>query len=114
MIPALKTLSIAIPLALLVSSPSLAASVHSWDGTWSGMLNNIEPVSVTIAGGRVVGYTIRGEAPYPVQFSSVTPTAVSFGDRVNYTVKITKKGEKSASALAHSSMGDGSASLTKD
>jgi hypothetical protein len=28
------------------------------------MLNKSEPVSVTIAGGKVVGYSIRGVAPY--------------------------------------------------
>ena len=112
--PVIKTLAIIAPLALLVPSASRAASTHYWDGTWSGMLNNIEPVSVTIAGGKVVGYTISGAAPYPVQFSSVTPTVVSFGDHANYSVKLTKKGEKSALGFAHSPMGDGSASLTKD
>src|SRR5271167_86110 len=101
-----KTLLLVAPLALFAASPSQAASTRSWDGTWSGMLNNVEPVSITIAGGKVVGYTIRGAAPYPVQFSSVTATAVSFGDHENYSVKITKKGEKSALGFAHSPMGD--------
>lgn len=110
---ALKTLLIVIPLALLVPSASLAGSAYSWDGTWSGMLNS-EPVSVTIAGGKVVGYTIRGVSPYGIQFSSVTRTTVSFGDRANYAVKITKKSEKSARGFAHGPMGDGFASLTKD
>jgi len=111
---ALKTLSIAVPLALLIPSASLAGSAHSWDGKWSGTLNKVEPVSVTIAGGKVVGYTIRGFAPYGIEFSSVSRTTVSFGDRANYNVKITKKGEKSAQGFAHGPMGDGVALLTKD
>ena len=112
--PAIKTLAIIAPLALIVPSASRAASTHYWDGTWSGMLNNIEPVSVTIAGGKVVGYSIRGVAPYGIEFSSVSRTTVSFGDRANYNVKITKKGEKSAQGFAHGPMGDGVAFLTKE
>jgi len=110
---ALETLSIAVSLALFVPSASLAGSA-SWDGTWSGMLNKSEPVSVTIAGGKVVGYSIRGVAPYGIEFSSVSRTTVSFGDRANYNVKITKKGEKSAQGFAHGPMGDGVAFLTKE
>jgi hypothetical protein len=109
---ALTTLSIGVSLALLIPSASLAAS--AWDGTWSGMLNKSEPVSVTIVGGKVVGYKIRGFSPYGIEFSSVSRTTVAFGDRTNYTVKITKKSEKSAQGFAHGPMGDGVASLTKE
>jgi hypothetical protein len=109
---ALTTLSIAVSLALLAPSASLAAS--AWDGTWSGMLNKSEPVSVTIVGGKVVGYKIRGFSPYGIEFSSVSRTTVAFGDRTNFTVKITKKSEKSAQGFAHGPMGDGVASLTKE
>jgi hypothetical protein len=108
----LKTLSIGVSLALLIPSASLAAS--AWDGTWSGMLNKSEPVSVTIVGGKVVGYKIRGFSPYGIEFSSVSRTTVAFGDHTNYNVKITKKGEKSAQGFAHGPMGDGVASLTKE
>jgi len=45
-----------------VMSNAPAHADSSWDGTWAGTLNN-EPVSVTIASGRVVGYTIRGFSP---------------------------------------------------
>ena len=108
----LATLSIGVSLALLVPSASLAGS--AWDGTWSGMLNKIEPVSVTIAGGKVVGYKIRGFSPYGIEFSSVSRTTVAFGDKTNYNVKIMKKGEKSAQGFAHGPMGDGVAFLTKE
>lgn len=107
----LPILSIVIPLALLVPLPAQAGS--AWDGTWSGMLNKSDPVSVTIADGKVVAYSIRGAAPYPIQFSMVTYNTVSFGDGTNYNVRITKRGERVASGFAHSPMGDGSAALTK-
>src|SRR5271155_3042141 len=53
------------------------ASHSSWDGTWEGMLNKTDPVSVTIAGGKVVGYTIRGFTPLPIQSASVGRSSVS-------------------------------------
>ena len=109
---ALETLSIAVSLALLVPSASLAGSA-SWDGTWSGMLNKSEPVSVTIAGGKVVGYAIRGGEPFGIGYSKVTLTSVSFGDHDNYSVTITKTGARSATGKAQSPLGTGSASLIK-
>jgi hypothetical protein len=112
-ISALQIFSIVVPLAILVPSSSQAGSNTSWDGTWSGVVNKSDPVSVTIADGKVVGYTIRGAAPYPIEYSRVTYNTVSFGDRANYNVRITKRGERIASGFAHSPMGDGSASLRK-
>ena len=107
----LPILSIVIPLAILVPLPAQAGS--AWDGTWSGVVNKSDPVSVTISNGKVVGYSIRGVAPYPIEFSRVTYSTVSFGDRTNYNVRIIKIGDKVASGFAHSPIGDGSASLTK-
>jgi hypothetical protein len=105
-------LSIAVPLALLASAPSYAAD-RSWDGVWAGMLNNSEPVSVTIVGGKVVSYAIRGGSPFGIGYSKVTVNSISFGDHDNYNVKITKTSAKTAVGFAHSPMGDGSAPLTK-
>jgi hypothetical protein len=86
----------------------------SWDGTWVGMLNNAEPVSVTIAGGKVIGYAIRGGQPFGIGYSKITLSTVSFGDNDNYSVKITKIGAAKASGVAHTTMmGDGSATLTR-
>lgn len=58
----LQLLTIAGLVATGVSS-AYTGPRSSWDGTWSGMLNKTEPVSVTIAGGKVMGYTIRGFVP---------------------------------------------------
>ena len=113
MTSALPILSIVLPLAIFVPLQAQAGSNTSWDGTWSGVVNKDDPVSVTIADGKVIGYTIRGAAPYPIQYSRVTVTTVSFGDRANYNVRITKRGDKVASGFAHSPLGDGTASLTK-
>jgi hypothetical protein len=109
-----RRLSIGFLLAFVApAAASQAASNKLWDGTWSGLLNHSEPVSVTIAGGRVVGYAIRGGEPFGIQYSKVTLNSVSFGDRVNYSVIITKKSASTAFGVAHGPMGDGSASLTR-
>src|SRR5882724_7307844 len=103
----IRLLLIAVPLAALGSAPaSQAASNRSWDGTWAGLLNNVEPVSVTIAGGKVVSYAIRGGAPFGIEYCNVTMNSVSFGDRDNYNVKITKTSARTAVGFAHSPMGD--------
>src|SRR5450755_20551 len=100
-------------IAFLSAATFAHAASSSWDGTWSGMLNNKEPVSVTIADGRVVAYTIRGGEPFPIGFNRVTVTTVSFGDNADYAVNIRRTGGRSASGTAHGPMGDGSASLTR-
>jgi hypothetical protein len=100
-------------LAVLVPANCFGASTQSWDGTWSGMLNNKDPVSVTISGGKVVAYSIRGGEPFPIGFNKVTVNSVSFGDNSNYSVNIQRTGGKSAVGKAHGPMGDGSAQLVR-
>jgi hypothetical protein len=106
---------VVVPLAFLAPMPSQAAdngSNGSWDGTWTGLLNKRAPVSITIANGKVVSYAIEG-APLDIQYSKVTPTSVSFGDRDHYGVRLTKTNDTTASEIAHGRNGYGSASLTK-
>ncbi|HEY3721692.1 MAG TPA: hypothetical protein VGL41_16325 [Roseiarcus sp.] len=99
-------------LVLVNGAAAHAASKLSWDGTWAGTLNN-EPVSVTIAEGKVVGYTIRGFSPLPIESASVSGRSVSLVIGAAYRVTITKKGEKNAVGLAHGPLGDGVASLIR-
>jgi hypothetical protein len=78
------------------------------------MLNKTEPVSITISGGKVVSYVIRGGQPFAIGYSKVTMKAVSFGDTANYAVTITKLGAAKAAGVVHTTMmGDGSATLTR-
>jgi hypothetical protein len=100
-------------LAAFIAPNCFAASAQSWDGTWSGMLNDKEPVSVTIAAGKVVAYTISGGQPFPIGYNKVTTKTVSFGDDRHYAVSIQRTGGKSAVGKAHGPMGDGSASLIR-
>ena len=100
-------------LALVPTAAAEAASSHLWDGTWAGLVNNSMPVSVTIAGGKVVGYAISDGAPFGIEYSRVTLSTVSFGDHDHYNVRIIKRSDRTAFGLAHSPMGDGSASLTR-
>ena len=100
-------------LALLaLCGESQAATDGSWDGTWAGMLNKDTPVSVVIKNRKVVKYANEGVA-FNVQYSKVTSSIVSFGDKDNYAVKITKTGETTASEIVHGRNGYRSAILTK-
>lgn len=108
-----RSLLIAIPLALLVSTTaSQAGGNGSWDGNWTGTLNEKTTIAVKIADGKVVSYAIEGAA-FDVQYSAVTPTSVSFGDWDHYAVKLTRTSDTTAWELARGRDGYGSASLTK-
>jgi hypothetical protein len=90
-----------------------AAYKSPWDGIWEGMLNKTEPVSVTIAGGKVVGYTIRGFTPLPIQSASISRSSVSLVIGADYHVRLTKEGDRAAIGVAHGPLGDGTASLIR-
>jgi hypothetical protein len=99
---------------LAALTPAAASAGSTWDGAWAGMLNNTEPVTVTISGGKVMSYAIRGGQPFAIGYSKVTLKAVSFGDSSNYAVTITKVGTQKAAGFVHTTMmGDGSATLTR-
>jgi hypothetical protein len=102
-------------MALFVTgvSSAYAGSSSSWDGTWSGMLNKTEPVSVTIAGGKVVGYTIRGFAPLGIEAASVTGNRVSLLIGADYHVSLMKRSERAAFGMARGPFGNGTASLIR-
>jgi len=111
-----RSLLIAVLPALLIPSAAAWAQNASWDGTWTGALGGLagetSPISITIAGDKVASYTVRG-APFNIQYSKVTPTTVSFGDRDHYAVKLTKTSDTTASARAHGRNGYAHALLTK-
>jgi hypothetical protein len=102
-----------LTIAALVGGVSSAYAGSSWDGTWSGMLNNTEPVSVTIAAGKVVGYTIRGFAPLAIEAASVTGNRVSLLIGTDYHVSLTKRSERAAFGMARGPLGNGTASLIR-
>ena len=109
-------LGFAVGLLLLSACEGQAASASRlfWDGVWMGVSSTGDPVSVTIAKGKVVGYSIRGASPYPVEFSDVTGRGISFGDRRNFVVQLTKAGGDVAYVSAHTVMGDGTAFLRRE
>ena len=86
----------------------------NWDGTWSGKLGrqNPWPVTVVIAGGKVVSFTEKGVA-FDVSFSKVKSNAMIFGDRSNYEVKLKKTGADAAAGELHGRLGAGPAQLTR-
>jgi hypothetical protein len=85
----------------------------SWDGTWEGMLNKTDPVSVTSAGGKVVGYTIRGFTPLPIESASVSRSSVSLVIGTVYRVRMTRQGVGTTFGVAHGPLGNGTASLVR-
>ena len=100
--------------AISIASGSAAlASGGTWDGTWSGMLNKTEPVSITVADGKVVGYTIRGFTPLAIRSAVVTSNRVSLEIGPDYHVSITRKGQRAAFGVAHGPLGNGTASLLR-
>jgi hypothetical protein len=105
-----------VALAFASLPPAAHSSERSWDGTWTGVMGRLptvkSPVAVTIAKDKVVSYTVRG-APFDIQYSSVTPASVSFGDREHYFVTINRTGDTTASAIAHGRKGFGTSSLTR-
>jgi len=113
MVIGIMFLGTAVLLSAFLPSAALAGSKSPWDGIWVGKLNNSEPVSITITGGKVVSYEIRGGQPFGIGYSTVTMTSVFFGDHENYDVKITKTGKSVAKGFAHSPMGDGSGTLNR-
>ena len=98
----------------LIPEQLSAASRPAWDGTWAGVVAKTgDTVSVTIAGNKVVSYSVRGASPFPITYSSVTARSVSFGDRKNFSVRISKTGPRTAWGTAQSPMGAGSAKLIR-
>jgi hypothetical protein len=103
-----------LPALLILSAPARAQDERSWDGTWTGVegRHHIAPIEIAIADGKVVSYTLRG-APFEVQYSRVTPTKVSFGDRDHYYVRLERKSEATASGQIRGRLGVGALSLTR-
>ncbi len=100
-------------LAALSSFAITGAHAESvWDGTWAGMLNKTEPVTVTISGSKVVGYTIRGMMPLPIQSASVG-RAVSFAIGADYRIRLVKTSGNAALAVAYGPLGNGIAALVR-
>jgi hypothetical protein len=87
-----------------------------WDGVWGGMIGRLQteraPIVVTISQGKVVSYTIRN-ASYDVQYSTLSPMIVRFGDRDHYSMELRRTGENIARASLHGRLWDGFATLTR-
>jgi hypothetical protein len=103
-----------LPALLILSAPARAQGERSWDGTWTGLegRHHVAPIEIAIANGKVVSYTLSG-APFEVQYSRVTPTKVSFGDRDHYYVSLKRTSEATASGQVRGRLGVGALSLTR-
>jgi hypothetical protein len=104
-----------LPGLLFASGIARAQDARSWDGIWTGVEGNIEsaPIQIAIVEGKVISYTLKG-APFAVQYSNVTPTTISFGDRDHYFVKLRRTGDTTAAGHFHDRAGAGALNLTKE
>ena len=104
-----------LPALLFASGLACAQSAPSWDGLWTGVEGNIAsaPIQIAIVDGKVISYTLNG-APFSVQYSSVTSSAVSFGDHDHYFVKLKRTGETTAAGHVHDRAGAAALLLTKE
>ena len=76
---------------------SSAAYAGSWDGVWTGKLDDKVTVSVQIANDRAVSYKILG-TPIGIKFSKVSDSSIQFGDPDHYSMQLTRTGEVTAVA----------------
>jgi hypothetical protein len=97
---------------LAPASVSHAATTSSWDGTWTGSLEHVSPVILTIANDTVVSYSIEG-APVAVRYTNATPTTLSFGDRDHFSVTLIRRTDATASVRTHGRNGFGSGVFKK-
>jgi hypothetical protein len=98
----------------LLASPAFAQDQKSWDGVWTGVQGkeHAAPIQLSISDGKVVSYTLEG-SPFNVQYSSITPTSVSFGDHDHYFVKLKRTGDTTAMGKIHGRIGTGALTLTR-
>jgi hypothetical protein len=103
-----------LPALLISTQIGRAEDAGVWNGTWKGTLGKVKPwpISVTIDQGKVVSFTENG-APFEVKFTNVTPTTVSFGDPLHYSMKLIKTGDTTATVKIHGRHGVGTGALTK-
>ena len=102
----------AVPLLFVQSAAVRAAGPTPWDGVWTGQFNKQRSVALTISGGKVVSYVVAG-TPIAFDYSRVTPTNISFGDRDHYAVKIERLSDTTAAETAHGRHGYGKFTLIR-
>jgi hypothetical protein len=103
---------VAAAFAFLAPAASRAAQNGSWDGVWTGSLEHVRSLSLTVAHNKVVAYAIAG-TPVAIQYSKATPTTLAFGDHDHFGVVLTRTGGATALAQAHGRNGDASGVFTK-
>jgi len=92
---------------------SRADNLSFWDGAWNGTMRQTRwPISVTISQGKVVGFLEKG-TPLSVRFTKMTPTTVTFGDELNYSTKLVRTGDATASAKVFGRHGVETGALAK-
>ena len=92
---------------------SSTAYAGSWDGVWTGKLDDSVTVSVQIANDRAVSYKILG-TPIGIKFSKVSDGSIQFGDPDHYNMQLTRTGEVTAVASYYGRRGYSKINLNRN
>jgi hypothetical protein len=76
---------------------SYAAPANSWDGIWTGMLDDQVSISIRVANNKPLNYAIKG-TPIGITFSKVSGTSLEFGDTDHYRIDLKRTGDATATA----------------
>jgi hypothetical protein len=103
-----------VPALLMSAQISRADDAGVWNGTWNGTLGKTKPwpITVTVDQGKVVNFTENG-ATFDVKYTNITPTILSFGDPLHYSMKLIKTGDTTANVKIQGRHGVGTGALTK-
>jgi hypothetical protein len=104
-----------VPVMLLSVGAAGAYDGSAWDGAWTGSQGKrlVWPISISIARGKVVAYSMKGVS-FPVRYSNITPAKVMFGDRDNYVIELKKTGDSTATGELRGRKGEGPVTITKN
>jgi hypothetical protein len=76
---------------------SYAAPANTWDGIWTGMLDDQVSISIRIADNKPLNYAIKG-TPIGITFSKASATSLEFGDTHHYRIDLKRTGDATATA----------------
>jgi hypothetical protein len=76
---------------------SYAAPANTWDGVWTGMLDDQVSISIHIANDKPLNYEIKG-TPIGITFSKDLGKSLQFGDTDHYRIELKRTGDATATA----------------
>ena len=85
-----------VGLGAAATPSSYAAPANTWNGIWTGMLDDQVAITIRIANDKL-NYAIKG-TPIGITFSKVSGTSLEFGDTDHYRIDLKRTGDATATA----------------